>query len=158
MSARVIFLIALVFSVAFWRRKDIVNVISHTQRGLRNNNPGNIRHGAQWQGMSPTQTDESFVTFISPEYGIRAIARVLMNYVNLYGLDTVRKIVSRWAPSVENDTESYVSAVAAALGVNPDTKINVIASLPRLIPAIIKHENGLQPYPPDVISKGISLS
>ena len=42
-------------------------------RGERNNNPGNIRHGAKWQGLASTQTDKDFCQFISPEYGIRAI-------------------------------------------------------------------------------------
>ena len=45
-------------------------------RGLRNNNPGNIRHGSsQWQGMSAEQPDNAFIKFDDPVYGIRAIAK-----------------------------------------------------------------------------------
>lgn len=31
-------------------------------RGERNNNPGNIRHGAKWQGLASTQTDKDFLS------------------------------------------------------------------------------------------------
>lgn len=49
-------------------------------RGERNNNPGNIRHGSKWQGLSAEQTDKDFCQFISPEYGIRAIYKLLQTY------------------------------------------------------------------------------
>lgn len=127
-------------------------------RGLRNNNPGNIRHGLDWEGMSPTQSDKDFITFISPEYGIRAMARVLSNYQALYGLDTIAKIISRWAPPKENDTASYIRSVSASLGIAPDTPIQVAQLLPRLIPAIVKHENGLQPYDTATLARGIALT
>ena len=40
------------------------------KRGIRNNNPLNIRHSAdKWQGASETQTDKSFVQFKSMAYG-----------------------------------------------------------------------------------------
>lgn len=124
-------------------------------RGIRNHNPGNIRRtGDQWQGMAPVQTDSAFVQFVSPEYGIRALARVLLNYSNR-GLRTVRQIIGTWAPPNENDTGAYVAQVARALGVGPDDPIDVTARLGQLIPAIIKHENGRQPYEPGVIAEGI---
>lgn len=127
-------------------------------RGLRNNNPGNIRHGSKWQGMAQVQSDPDFVTFIAPEWGIRAMARLLLNYQRNYGLHTVRQIITRWAPPVENQTEAYVRSVATALGVDPDQEIDVWARLPQLIPAIIRHENGKQPYSADLISQGIGLA
>ena len=34
-------------------------------RGIRNNNPGNIRLGDNWQGMKESQSDKSFVQFES---------------------------------------------------------------------------------------------
>lgn len=126
-------------------------------RGLRNNNPGNIRLGAAWQGMSPTQTDESFVQFVSPEYGIRALARILDNYA-ARGLTTVASIINTYAPPAENNTGAYVMAVADALGVDPNAQIDVTSTLPRLVAAIIQHENGLQPYGMDVIQRGIALA
>lgn len=131
---------------------------SHLPRGLRNNNAGNIRHTlAQWKGKASTQTDKSFVQFIAPKWGIRAIGIILINYNRFYGLNTVRGIINRWAPPVENNTNAYVNAVANKLGVSPDQKINVKASLPILIRSIIHHENGSQPYSDWEIQEGIGL-
>ena len=69
-------------------------------RGIRNNNPGNIRHGANWQGLNPNGRiiDPAFCVFTAPIYGIRALAKVLINYKKIHGLNTVRQIVSRYAP------------------------------------------------------------
>lgn len=128
-------------------------------RGLRNNNPGNIRHsGTQWHGMSATQTDPAFIQFIEPKWGIRALARTLQTYSTRYGLNTVRGIINRWAPPSENDTGSYVDAVARALGVSPDAQIDVFARAGDLTRAIIKHENGLQPYSLAELNAGLSLA
>lgn len=127
-------------------------------RGIRNNNPGNIRHGDKWAGLSATQPDAAFCSFISPEYGIRALARVLLNYERKHGLNTVRGIITRWAPPNENDTTAYVNAVARKLGVAPDTRIDVATVLPALVPAIIAHENGQQPYDAAVIVRGIEMA
>ena len=128
-------------------------------RGIRNNNPGNIRHSAiKWQGMSDTQTDSAFVQFISPEYGIRALSKLLDTYSISYGLNTVQGIINRYAPSVENNTGSYVAAVAGALGVAPDQAIDVQARKYDLVRAIIKHENGLMPYGLAQINGGLNLA
>jgi len=126
-------------------------------RGFRNNNPGNVRLGLPWQGMAPTQTDPSFVQFVAPQWGIRAIAKILMHY-QTEGFTTIRKIINHWAPPNENDTGAYVADVAHALAALPDQELNVTAELPYLIPAIITHENGSQPYGKDVIALGISLA
>jgi len=128
-------------------------------RGLRNNNPGNIRKsGTVWQGQSPTQTDTDYIQFVSPEYGIRALVKVLNTYRNSYKLDTVREIISRWAPPNENDTVSYINSVAAKLGIGPDTTIDFGTQMPALVKAIIHHENGVQPYSELTISRGIALA
>lgn len=129
-------------------------------RGIRNNNPGNIRHGDAWQGLAEPQTDSSFCVFRSPEYGIRALAKVLLNYEKKYGLNTVRKIVSRYAPENENDTESYIKSVAGQLGVDTDEPITVRdkATLLVLVKAIIRHENGEQPYSNEILIKGLEMA
>lgn len=135
------------------------NVIANTftARGLRNNNPGNIeRSGVTWQGMANDQSSDSrFIVFASPEYGIRAMARVLKNYV-AQGYNTVQEIINRWAPPIENDTGAYVRAVAANVGVDPNTPIDA-SHMPGIIAAIIQHENGMQPYSAEVIARGIQL-
>ena len=131
-------------------------------RGLRNFNPGNIdRDGTPWQGMAEDQSsDPRFIVFKSAPFGIRALARVLITYQDKHGLSTVRKIINRWAPPVENNTEAYVQSVAAALGVAANDIINVhdFDVMKPLVKAIIKHENGVQPYPDSVINYGLSLA
>lgn len=114
-------------------------------RGIRNNNPGNIRlSGDKWQGLSPTQTDGAFFQFRTMEYGVRALAKILQKYQDSYGLDTVRKIINRWAPPVENDTGAYVNAVARDMGVDPGASIDVhdLSTAFGLVRGIISHENG----------------
>lgn len=129
--------------------------LSGTVRGIRNNNPGNIRKGANWDGS--TGDDGAFVIFRSPEYGIRALAKLLLNYERLHGLNTVRGIISRYAPSNENNTAAYVSSVSGKLDIDPDTTFSVQTRLPELITAIIHHENGQQPYSEQLIARGIAM-
>ena len=129
-------------------------------RGLRNNNAGNIRHGDDWIGMSVLQLDPSFVTFKNEKFGIRAMTRILNNYRDKYGLVTVADIISRWAPAVENDTNSYIFQVSKKLNVSPYTMIDTRNSetMQTLIESIIYHENGTQPYSVEVIQEGMSLA
>lgn len=130
-------------------------------RGIRNNNPGNIRWGADWQGLKKDGKSQnpSFCVFISPEYGIRALAKLLRNYQRLYGLNTPRKIINRYAPPNENQTQAYIQSVAQQLGIQPDTPVdlNEEATLLVFIKAIIRFENGIQPYDTETILKGIRL-
>ena len=153
-------LIALGASIALlgWAKKtEIIDML--TPRGIRNNNPGNIRHSAsQWQGMAAQQTDPAFVQFVAPEYGIRALAKLLNNYASRDGLNTVRLLINKYAPSNENNTEAYAQAVARALGVNPDTVISVPQHLNALVEAIIQHENGQQPYQLAQITTGVAMA
>ena len=88
-------------------------------RGIRNNNPGNIRWGADWQGLKKDgkSQDPSFCVFATPVWGIRALAKVLINYKRIHGLNTVRQIISRYAPPNENQTTAYVQTIARQLGV-----------------------------------------
>lgn len=131
-----------------------------TARGIRNNNPGNIRKGEAWQGLAAEQTDEAFCVFRSAEYGIRALVKVLLTYEKKYGLNTVRKIISRYAPESENDTGAYVASVSGQLGVSPDEVIELgnRAVMLVLIKAIIRHENGEQPYDNETLVKGIEMA
>lgn len=130
-------------------------------RGIRNNNPGNIRRGENWLGLKQDgkEQDPSFCVFTSAIYGIRALARLLLNYQKLYGLDTPRKIISRYTPPSENQTQAYIQSVATQLGITPDGKVDLteIGTLTVFIKAIIRHENGMQPYSNETIQKGIAL-
>lgn len=132
-----------------------------TARGIRNNNPGNIRRSKdKWQGAAEDQSgDTSFVVFKSPEYGIRAMCRILLKYRDR-GLDTVGEIIRAWAPTVENDTDAYIKSVCRATGVLPDDVLDIddAAVMAPLVKAIIKHENGVQPYSDDVVMNGLRLA
>ena len=132
-----------------------------TPRGIRNNNPGNIRYdGTRWQGLAEPPTDGAFCRFVDAEHGIRAVARILTVYYERHGLATVRGIVNRWAPPTENDTDAYVAHVAKRIGVGPDDVIDPRESsvIRVLVAAIILHENGVQPYDDDVIRSGIAMA
>lgn len=129
-------------------------------RGIRNNNPGNIRHGDRWQGLSAEQTDSEFCVFSQPEYGIRALCRILRTYQRKYGLRDVHSIINRFAPPVENDTESYIKSVCLKLDVTPETLIDLEEKgiMLNLLKAIIRHENGEQPYSDEVLLQGIEMA
>ncbi|MGU5412822.1 hypothetical protein ACV1MK_06645 [Klebsiella michiganensis] len=129
-------------------------------RGVRNNNPGNLEASSSNPWVGQTGSDGRFAKFETPEHGIRALGRNLISYQR-QGIDTVGEIINRWAPpSDNNDTAAYIKVVCAQLGVtanqpldasNPDT-------LQALCAAIIKHENGTQPYSPDQLSTGVSAA
>ena len=85
-------------------------------RGLRNNNPLNIRHSAsRWQGARVEQTDKAFVQFTSMKMGYRAAWRILETYFKHFEAQhkpfTPRNIIYRWAPPNENDSEAYLRRV-----------------------------------------------
>ena len=85
-------------------------------RGLRNNNPLNIRHSAsRWQGARVEQTDKAFVQFTSMTMGYRAAWRILETYFNHFETEqqpfTPRNIILRWAPPNENNSEAYIRSV-----------------------------------------------
>ncbi|EMG6580863.1 structural protein [Providencia huaxiensis] len=129
-------------------------------RGERNNNPGNIRHGSKWQGLSSTQTDKDFCQFISPEYGIRAIFVLMRTYEKKYGLCSVRQIINRYAPPNENNTEGYIQRAAKTLGVSPEDclTVNDKEVAIQLSKAIIAIELGYAvPYSDSVFEKAWSL-
>ncbi|OCA56260.1 structural protein [Photorhabdus namnaonensis] len=130
-------------------------------RGIRNNNPGNIRWGDDWQGLVPEsqRTDKSFCQFVSPEYGIRAMIKILHNYNRKHGLKTVKGIISRWAPHNENNTDAYISHVCKDTEVTCDQVVDVFNKefMTKLIKSVITMENGSQPYSNVVIDKAFSL-
>jgi hypothetical protein len=128
-------------------------------RGIRNHNPGNIRHSKTiWMGQADDQPDQEFVTFESPIYGIRALYKILKTYQSKHGLKTVAQIINRWAPPNENDTAAYVKAVAAACSVVPKQEIDLPKIAEKLVAAIIKHENGQQPYSAADIQRAIEMA
>lgn len=142
-----------------------------SSRGIRNNNPGNIRKSAvRFQGLAAAQPDSAFWTFSGPEWGLRAMAKILMTYEGR-GVDTVREIISTWAPPNENNTGAYVEAVlkglvaaevvdAAGHPVTEDSLIDVRQAhiMAPLLKAIVAHENGSQPYADCTYAKALQLA
>jgi hypothetical protein len=124
-------------------------------RGVRNRNPGNlIKSQIRWAGQSASQPDPHFVVFDAPEWGIRALIRVLLTYTSKRKaadgspIDTIAEIVARWAPPHENDTAAYTRFVSDYVGIASDKPINVRNPeiMRPLVEAIIRFENGQQPY------------
>ena len=79
-------------------------------RGIRNNNPGNIKKNKiEWDGLvsEEEQKDNTFFIFKSPEFGIRALTKILITYRKTHDLYNIWGITNRYAPPFENNTEAY---------------------------------------------------
>ena len=127
-------------------------------RGIRNNNPGNIKYtGTAWLGLANPPHDGTFCVFTDARFGLRALAKVLRNYNRYYGIRTIYRIIKRFAPATENQTDAYIKSVAASTGYDPHTQLNLESNavLVKLMKAIIKHENGKQPYTDEEIEAAI---
>lgn len=128
-------------------------------RGIRNNNPLNIeRSNSKWQGLSSNQPDPRFCTFQAPEWGIRAGVRILRTYQQKYQLYTLRQMLRRYAPSVENNTNAYVNAVSQRANLRPDVAVDLHNKgvVERLIEAMWYVENGLA-GDSEAIRRGLDL-
>lgn len=124
-------------------------------RGVRNSNPGNLRKSKdQWEGA--IGDDGAFVIFDSPESGVRALAKNLMSY-GRQGYDSIEKIINRWAPPNENDTQSYINSVVAATGIPATQSLDLSDpdTLSSLAQAIGYHETGSR-YDPEVYQQGVA--
>ena len=119
-------------------------------RGIRNNNPLNIRKSKdKWKGLSLTQNDPCFCQFESLEYGWRAAFYLLTRtYYHKYRLYTIRAIISKWAPPCENNSKAYVENVSRLTGIDPDEPIGIPSERPArwiaLGMAMAIQENGFE--------------
>lgn len=89
-------------------------------RGIRNNNPLNIRIGNVWLGEVNDPVDTEFEQFVSMEYGLRAAFVLLRRYIKHYHRDTIISIITSWAPAVENQTQRYIDAVSKLTNIPAD--------------------------------------
>lgn len=116
-------------------------------RGYRNCNPGNLRHGSKWQGLAATQTDAAFCQFVSMTMGMRALCKLLSNYIK-NGHNTIQKIISRYAPSSENNTAAYIATVSQMVSIPANRVLGGVAdesgikSIAMVAAAIVTVENG----------------
>ena len=114
-------------------------------RGLRNNNPGNIRPVSRNQA-----NDGAFTIYRTPEEGWGALGKQLKAYANA-GLDNVASIISKYAPSSENNTGAYIQSVTAGMSKRLGSDVGALTRLdlsdPRVLKALMQsiteHENFL---------------
>lgn len=159
MQVRPIFWWLLGGAALAWIATEGVDIVTNATRGIRNNNPGNIRLSSTvWAGQVPAgeQTDKEFVQFTDPVYGIRAMAKIFKNYF-ARGVVTLAQVAATWAPPSENDTQAYIESLKKQTGFDPNSRLSP-ADLPAVIPAFIHQENGAMPYTQAQILKGISLA
>ena len=114
-------------------------------RGLRNNNPGNIiKGGRPYVGEVVPSSDTRFRQFATMPYGYRALMHLLRRYKTAYGCGTIRTMINRWAPPIENNTSSYVNTVSNRTGIHADAEIDVFdkETMLKMAEAISFVENG----------------
>jgi hypothetical protein len=128
-------------------------------RGLRNNNPGNVRAAKGMKWMHQTGEDEAgFCTFDDPVWGIRVIAMIWQNYQYYHGFTCLRQYVSRWAPPSENKTDAYLAYMATELGVDSDGPFDPCNKPVKGLTALITFENGTCPYSKDTLNRALTLA
>jgi len=145
--------------VVYRRKKEITFVnwfgtsefLANENRGTRNNNPGNINYSSsnQWKGrltedialsIPNFKKDDRFEMFISPEFGVAAMLELLKRYI-ANGTNTVQKIISKYAPANENNTQKYINDVCNELKINANQTISFEKNtMFALAKAIIKFE------------------
>ena len=116
-------------------------------RGLRNNNPGNIRLGSvRYKGETATSSDSAFRQFESMEWGYRAMFVLLHTYALKHNCHTLRSMINRYAPPIENHTENYIRRVAYATHLSPDEAISTTDKgvMTALVAAMSEVENGVK--------------
>ena len=119
---------------------------SGKNRGLRNNNPLNIRKSNdKFVGEIQPSGDAAFKQFESTKYGYRAAFIILNSYIK-NGNNTIEKIVSRWAPASDNNnTSSYIEHVEQRSGINRTKTIETENEKIRIIQAMTQSETGIKP-------------
>ena len=126
-------------------------------RGLRNNNPLNIRHGhSQWQGRSKEQNDREFVCFLTMSMGYRAAWKILQTYYETFTKAgktfCLYQIIHRWAPPQDNNDTAhylhYVLKLTGKAGMQPLPEPRTAEGYRVLLPIIVAMtcvENGIKP-------------
>ena len=127
-----------------------------TPRGIRNNNPGNIRNSdaTDWKGEVPTMAkrDNTFEEFTDMAHGYRALIKLLQNYRHKHGCKTIADFINRWAPRSENNTSGYITRVCKEMEV-PTTFVPDVAdkgTMCAFAAAISQVENGIPAVMKDV--------
>lgn len=132
--------------------------------GIRLNNPLNIRFSPMnnWQGQ--VGSEKGFCKFVDFEHGFRAALVLLCNYQRK-GYDTIRKIVTHWAPPSENNTEAYITHCCSHVFVpddvrrhrriDADERITTFGCICSLAAAMCEMEIGI--HPRELVRKPLNL-
>jgi hypothetical protein len=116
------------------------DLIASLPRGVRSNNPLNLKDMAGQFRSFPTMDD-----------GIAAADQNLLAYKTKHGIDTINGVVGRWAPAGAdgNDPAAYAAHVAKVTGIAPDARIDLADPSTRhaLLSAMGEHENGAAVVP-----------
>lgn len=126
--------------------------MDNATRGIRNNNPLNIRHSKnQWFGMKELQNDKTFVQFESRKFGYRAAFVLIRTYMVKHHANTIGKIIARWAPSSDgNNTLGYIRFVSKTTGIPVDEPlrfedqkkmVSIVRSMAQMESGIIENED-----------------
>ncbi|ECZ3410319.1 hypothetical protein K4896_002909 [Salmonella enterica] len=101
----------------------------------RFNNPANLRYAAGYETAS-TRSGK-FVVFPSLDEGVLAAAKQLQIY-GTKGINNIHDIISKWAPSNENNTKAYIGHVVNSTGRSEFEKLNLndTRTLAKLITAM----------------------
>lgn len=148
--------VALALYLAVSRGDSTVELSDDTPRGIRNNNAGNIRYNAanQWNGQVGKDA-AGFAIFLTPFDGLRAMAKLLNNYMTKYNLHTISQIINRYAPPNENNTSNYSAFLAGKMGISEHELLDP-SILPELIKYMVIMENGYNPYSDDLINSAVA--
>lgn len=133
---------------------------NNVPRGLRNNNPLNIRIGNVWLGEVQNPSDPQFEQFISMKYGLRAAFVLLRRYIRHYKRQTIPDIIAAWAPSSENNTAKYVEVVVGLTDIQPTQILQYEDkdTMCKLVAAMVIVENGRRLQDESVISLAYDLA
>ena len=104
---------------------SVTELSEDAQLGVKNNNWLNITQDDDNDWIGQSGDDGKFVTFKDPVYGVRAADRLIENYHSKRGIDTISGVISRFAPSEENPTDSYIDFVSGATGIPRDQSIDL---------------------------------
>lgn len=90
--------------------------------GVRLNNPFNIRYTSHNKWLGQIGNVNGFCKFIQPWYGVRAFSIIYRVYLRT-GSNTIAGFIRSYAPSAENDTNSYIRSVCSFMGRHPDYRL-----------------------------------
>lgn len=129
-------------------------------RGIRNNNPGNLKiTPVEWKGKIPVSenTDGIFEQFENFIWGLRAMMLDIRNDI-FEGKDNLEKLIYEYAPPSENDTEKYIEDVELWSGISRYQQLTGgKQQMGRLIPAMVQKENGMNPVSQKIFNRAWNI-